>query len=120
MSLFQVNRGTPSSKALSGCGDGIRNGHHQDKSFKKPIVRPPVPSCRRFATRMSPENKSTGKDVKVQLQNAIEKLAANPNITRRRALTMAEITPTRSGSKKPLVNLAPLEFIFKSHTVELR
>lgn len=103
MSLLEVNEVTPNAKLLTGCGDGVRNELHREKSSKR-VVRTPVPSCRRFSTRPPPIQQNDHADVKVQLQKAIQELATHPNITRRRALTMAEINPTRNvTTKKTLV-----------------
>lgn len=95
MSLLEENKVTP-SKALTGGGDGVV----RIDSGKCLRTRTPVPSCRRFGTRLEK------KDVKQKLQKALEEFKTPPaRITRRpkllrRSVSMAEITPTRTAAKK--------------------
>lgn len=100
MSLLEVKKVNPNAtKLITGCGDGIRNGLHSEKLHKGKI-RQPVPSCRRFSTRPGLNQKDQTKKIKEQLQAAIKELATNPNITRRKSLSMAEITPSRTLNQK--------------------
>lgn len=78
------------SKILSGAGDGARNG--QQKASKK---RTPVSSSKRFATRNIQPKSET---VKRKLEDSLKELATpkRPTIVQKKALTVAEITPTRT------------------------
>lgn len=95
MSLLEENKVTP-SKALTGGGDGVL----RIDSGKCLRTRAPVPSCRRFAARQEK------KDIRQKLEKALQefktppaKLTKRPRLLRR-SVSMAEITPTRSTSKK--------------------
>lgn len=82
------------SKILSGAGDGVGNDEQ-----KSPTKRTPVPSSRRFATRYTQSKSET---VKRKLEDAIKELATpkRSTIIKTRALTVAEITPTRTASRQ--------------------